>query len=323
MNRVLTREECKYISNNKEKSNPTCTVLLSAYNGEKYIEQQLNSILRQEGVDVSLIIRDDGSTDSTAEIINAYKKLYKNKIEIIRGKNVGIHESFRELLLQDHRSQYIAFADQDDIWDRDKLIIGISALSLFGANFYSCASRLIDSNNLELGSTTSDPEKYRFYMNGNSKILTPGAQGCTMILDNNFLTTIINRGVPSKYGHDTWIPIIAYYYDQSIYDPMPHMSYRQHDDSWTGNRSKKVKQLITETEHFLKGLKRYTPLAQDILQRYKDALSLYDLEVIMNISGNSLSFANRMKAIRKYQFGKYGIKENIIYRLYYLLHIQK
>ena len=82
---------------------PKVYVMMSACNGEKYIREQLDSILAQNYVDVCLAIRDDGSQDNTPEILNEYKNKYKN-INVERGKNIGYAKSFWTLLLSDRKS---------------------------------------------------------------------------------------------------------------------------------------------------------------------------------------------------------------------------
>ena len=115
-------------------------VLLSTYNGEKYLLEQLNSIFCQKGVDVSLLIRDDGSTDSTVEILNNIARV-KSNVEILTEKNVGFVRSFSNLILYVTNSlkyssfNYFAFADQDDIWLCNKLEKTISEIKSIKTKF--------------------------------------------------------------------------------------------------------------------------------------------------------------------------------------------
>ena len=98
-------------------------ILMSTYNGEKYLDEQIGSILAQEGVDVTLYIRDDGSSDRTAEIIKYYCKRYHN-VSFTQGENLGVGNSFMQLVYDAKDVyDYYAFADQDDIWLRDKLSV--------------------------------------------------------------------------------------------------------------------------------------------------------------------------------------------------------
>lgn len=96
-------------------------VLLSSYNGEKYISKQIESILNQLiDCDLTLIIRDDGSTDSTKKIINEY--LIKNdNVIFYEGSNVGYIKSFFSLIMNSGDFDFYALSDQDDIWQSNKL----------------------------------------------------------------------------------------------------------------------------------------------------------------------------------------------------------
>jgi rhamnosyltransferase len=96
-------------------------VLLSTYNGEAYLREQIDSILAQIDVSVELIIRDDGSKDSTVKIINEYKNQYVNVLILDSYKNLGPANSFMELLYASGDADYYAFAEQDDIWLPEKL----------------------------------------------------------------------------------------------------------------------------------------------------------------------------------------------------------
>ena len=100
------------------------TVFMSTYNGSRYLRDQINSILNQEGVHVKLVVRDDGSSDETLDVLNEYA----GKIVVISGINIGCEKSFLELLYSNFKSKYYAFADQDDIWVSDKLKTAIEKI---------------------------------------------------------------------------------------------------------------------------------------------------------------------------------------------------
>ena len=97
-------------------------VLMSSYNGEKYIEEQIESIIEQENVVVDLFIRDDGSTDKTKEIITRFQS---ENIHINLDYNIGVVKSFFELIKTADGYDYYALCDQDDVWDKDKLYVAI------------------------------------------------------------------------------------------------------------------------------------------------------------------------------------------------------
>ena len=96
-------------------------ILLSTYNGERFIKEQIDSILSQTFTDWRLIIRDDFSKDNTPLIIKEYSEKYPEKISILTSeKNLGCKSSF-ETLLRESKNDYVMFSDQDDIWLPDKV----------------------------------------------------------------------------------------------------------------------------------------------------------------------------------------------------------
>ena len=92
---------------------------MSTYNGQKYIRQQIDSILQQTNVEVNLLVRDDGSKDDTIKILDEYKQ--EGKLTYYTGPNLGPQLSFLNLLNNCPKADYYAFADQDDYWEKDKL----------------------------------------------------------------------------------------------------------------------------------------------------------------------------------------------------------
>lgn len=296
-----------------------CEVLLSSYNGQDYIRQQVDSILNQSDVDVYLTIRDDGSSDSTMSILHEFEKEYEGKVKIMQASNVGIHKSFADLINHAKGETYVAFADQDDIWDLDKLKIAIETLTRENADFYSSAARLVDSNLQPIGSTTSNLAENNHYQGTRSSILTPGTQGCTIVLTPKFFNDVVSHGLPDYYGHDTWITLVAYYTVKCVYDETPHMSYRQHDRSWTGNRKNKIQQKYKQFKFFISGMSRYSELANDILSKYSDHLSNEDRQVMEVLSKHKKSLKEKLLLLFDGSFSKYGFFRNLIFKFEILL----
>lgn len=107
-------------------------VLLACYNGEEYIREQIISILEQRNVDVTIYISDDGSTDSTLNIINKLKKKYPEKIYLFNGPKRGFAQNFLSLIRNEIVSgDFYAYSDQDDIWMDSKLEKGTAVLNKF------------------------------------------------------------------------------------------------------------------------------------------------------------------------------------------------
>ncbi len=207
---------------------PRVQVLLACYNGEKYIAQQLDSILGQTGVSVELMIRDDGSTDGTRDILADYDARF-DRIHVLYGENIGSNAGFFTMLsLAD--GEYVAFADQDDVWDADKLEIAVAALRAEEALLYCANKRLVD-------------EELKPIPGGSFPKLTPGFRGavvenictgCTLLMTRE-LADLICRHLPEHaIYHDWWCYLTATYYGKVVFDETPHMDYRQHANNQVG-----------------------------------------------------------------------------------------
>ena len=108
-------------------SDKKVAVLLSTYNGEKYVGAQIHSILTQTYKNLVLVVRDDGSKDKTVKIVKEFMENNSN-IKLVEGKNLGFIKSFFELLKYED-ADYYAFADQDDIWLPNKISLAVESLN--------------------------------------------------------------------------------------------------------------------------------------------------------------------------------------------------
>ena len=89
-------------------------ILLSAYNGEKYIREQIKSIINQTYSEIKIYVRDDGSKDQTPQILKEFAD--EGMIKLYLGENIGFVKSFLWLVKNCENADYYAFADQDDVW---------------------------------------------------------------------------------------------------------------------------------------------------------------------------------------------------------------
>ena len=104
-------------------------VLLATYNGEKYLKEQIESVLNQKDVEIELLVRDDCSDDETRNILKSYQD--KGLLKFYGEKRMNVPYTFFDLIDNAPEADYYAFCDQDDVWDNDKLITAINALSEF------------------------------------------------------------------------------------------------------------------------------------------------------------------------------------------------
>ena len=276
---------------------PTVCVMMSTYNGQKYIREQLDSILGQKDVNVSLFIRDDSSTDGTIEIIREYLK-YENVKLIAAAENLGACRSFLRLISTEIDCEYFALADQDDVWDEDKLAVAIKMLRTlpqYKPALYHSNLRVMDLNNNYIRTAHSEPQ---VEMNRYAFLAVAHATGCTCVY-NRKLAEIAWKTKPETYSmHDTWLYNAASMFGNVIYDFEPHMNYRQHESNAIGTPKKYMS---------LDGIKRQLhsyfdrtsqPRYQCALlmeEQWKDLMNSEQKHMVSMITGYRKSVVNQMK----------------------------
>ena len=198
------------------------TVLMSTYNGEKYLQEQLDSILNQKNVEVRLIVRDDGSIDRTREILFDYQKAYPNVHVILDNLKLYACMSFLSLITTISDDDYFALADQDDIWELDKLERAISMLKTIGEDQIS-----LYFSNLKIVDSTGKFYRYshdteRKLDNKYSSLLDNQMTGCTAVY-NRKLAEFVQGKMPERFSmHDTYLFIVAAFFGKTIYRVYGH-----------------------------------------------------------------------------------------------------
>lgn len=208
------------------------TILMSTYNGEKFLQEQLDSLYAQKGVKVSILVRDDGSTDSTISILDKNAKL--GLLLWYSGKNKKSALSFLDLIMKAPESDYYAFCDQDDIWSENKLI---RAIDLLEGNevpsLYYCGAILIDSANNYIGSLTPMliPDRFKGLSYGQSVL------GCTMVINYKLMKVIKEIHPKRILMHDAWIShVCQIIHGKIICDNNKYVFYRQHNNNVIGGK---------------------------------------------------------------------------------------
>lgn len=213
-------------------------VLLSSYNGEHYIRTQIDSILAQQcHIPFDLWVRDDGSSDSTTQILEQYAK--EGKLHWYTGDNLRPAKSFLDLVKHCPGYDFYAFADQDDFWKPEKLSRGIARLQeAAGPCLYFSNARMVDGSLNDMGRDVYKTNPYRDYY---TLVCEGGLLGCTMIFNRALAQLLQNAPVPEKLiMHDFYTVLVCDLFDGAvIYDPEATMLYRQHASNVVGmSRSK-------------------------------------------------------------------------------------
>lgn len=221
-------------------------VLMSSYNGEKYIEKQIRSVMGQSiAPQVTLRIRDDGSTDKTCKIIERLAEEYYGKIELIKGKNLGYNDSFFLLINEAGGYDYYSLCDQDDVWFSSKLEAAVQELDSQDDSMpllYASTSYLSGDDLRPYGQTRRKRKPFTIYNTAIQNI----CPGHTQVLNNALLKIIQEENVNSDrvYVYDSWITSQAVLYGKIIFNNSSFAYYRQHKKNQLGYGAGKIGQLF-------------------------------------------------------------------------------
>ena len=198
-------------------------VVMSTYNGEKYIKEQLDSILNQTYKNIDIVIRDDGSKDNTVKIIESYQKKFSN-IKLITGKNLGFIKSFFELLRL-VEADYYAYADQDDVWMPNKIELAVEELNKLDDRKPNMAFGNSDyyDENMNL---INEGEKYRKY-SFRMALFACVTQGMTMTINKTTRDFIVKNPPKTCFFHDWWTYLICIGMGNIAYSNVTVVKYRR------------------------------------------------------------------------------------------------
>ena len=220
-------------------NNNTCAILLASYNGESFLEEQLTFIQEQDYPHIKIFISDDGSVDRTQQIIQE-QIAASNKISIhLRpGPQKGYASNFISLLCApDIDADYFSFADQDDIWEPNKLSRAITQLEKIPAEtpaLYGARTQLIDSTGQKIGLSTLFNKKPSFQ----NALVQCIAGGNTMVMNKAARNLLMQTKDVSVLFHDWWAYLLVEGAGGTVfYDAHPTTLYRQHAGSTLGRNN--------------------------------------------------------------------------------------
>ncbi len=201
-------------------------VLMATYNGQEHLAEQLDSILSQEGVEVFVRVSDDCSTDNTFRILETYASEHDN-IEIIynsthQGKTRTIMQLVYDAPVEEF--DYIALANQDDIWLSGKLAAGTDHISANTSRpeLYYAGSVCIDARGRVIGDEFDGYEVCASHP-GSLLLVRNWALGCTMLMNGALVKLLRRRPVfDFARSYDTWIHAVALYCDGYVFCDLPH-----------------------------------------------------------------------------------------------------
>ncbi len=213
-------------------------VLLATHNGEKYVKEQIDSILNQSYENIQLFISDDASTDTTKEILKTYEQNKKVKI-FYQEQNLGYIRNF-EFLLEQVESDLYMLSDQDDVWKREKIEKSVEKLEKEDLDLVFGDLEVVDEN---LNTIYDSFDKYMKLSRKIEKCIDSYKMqylyncitGCTILSKKKYLEQILPLPKTSKYMvHDYWIGLIVSLNGNVGYLKETYIKYRQHGNNQVG-----------------------------------------------------------------------------------------
>jgi glycosyltransferase involved in cell wall biosynthesis len=209
---------------------PKISVAMTTYNGEKYLREQLDSILSQSYRIHEIVISDDCSTDNTSNILKEYAFRFHGLLHInFNVKNLGYTKNF-EKTIHLCTGDYIALCDQDDIWEKDKI------KNLFEQIGNNCIihsdARLIDKNGIIISNSYSRSTHKKIIPTIFDLLLRNYLTGCTTLFTKELYA--MSFPFPDDFYHDWWLAIVAANCNGIAYTSKPLIRYRQHDSNVIG-----------------------------------------------------------------------------------------
>lgn len=299
---------------------PMVDILLGTFNGEKHVSDQIESILNQSYPNFRLLIRDDGSTDSTMELVASYEDA---RIVVVKDKlgNVGVAENFR-ILLKHAESQYAMFSDQDDVWFEDKvkkMLDFISNNEKLNQPCLAYSPGVIVDSALEPGKNEVYTVKRAVPGLGGSLFLNGGIQGCAMIMNRPLYSKVIEQELFDWYMHDQAITLYAFCFGNVLFYQKPLFYYRQHDTNVIGYEQSSVAKTIVK--YFLQANNSFlirSKVRKSIRSFYelnKDKLSNIDRESLEDyISLGRIKMITFIRLTYKHKWNLHGSAFRLIFK---------
>ncbi|MDE6666801.1 MAG: glycosyltransferase family 2 protein [Clostridia bacterium] len=297
------------------------SIMMSTYNGEKFLREQLDSILAQnlpDGFSLKVIVRDDGSSDATLSILNEYCEKYSSVISYYTGDNLKPQRSFWHLLKNCPPSDFYAFSDQDDFWYPDKLARAIAALQaepnqniplLYTTNVMVADAELNPVAPMYSGKKHTDFAHMLIYNLSN---------GCTQVFNNCARDEFIKYDMDSNLVimHDRLADLLTAMFGKLIYGEEPSMLYRQHGNNAVGEQS------LGRFKSFIKRVKRFCGSSNSIrsdrsrmfLDLYGDRLTEEQKRLLWAVGYYKTDKKARKTLIKDKAFSK-GKKDDFFFHL--------
>lgn len=273
-------------------------ILMATYNGEKYLEQQIDSILNQSYTDFRLLISDDQSTDTTRDILNKYVAKDSRVVVFLQNKNLGVVKNF-EYLMQKVESEYFMFSDQDDIWQKDKIKKSMELMEKDNLDLVYTNLEVVNQD-LEMVHKSywklkGFEKKVKKYNNFESLYLNNYITGSTMLVKAKWLDKILPLPHKSAYIlHDYWTSLVVSKFGKIGYIEEPQVKYRQHVDNRIGSKRKS-----DEMKNFEQVRALFLDVKKDHFKTLIQNVDVFEEDKIKNLNKMAYQYFDDLKNGKK------------------------
>lgn len=303
-------------------------ILMSTYNGEKYLNEQISSIIDQRFKNWNLYVRDDGSTDRTCKIVKDFCEKDK-RIHLLPCDHQRLKpkNSFFSLL-EKVEADYYFFSDQDDVWKDNKLSCMLRYLNLKEPMVVYCGLQCTDSN---LSSISMKMNSMVGSLHGRNRFFANDIPGCTMAINNKTKELLFQGDYYNEdiIMHDWWLALIAQSFGKIIYVDKKLVYYRQHGNNTLGagkNRSY-IKKIISLRDIIVDQLEIVKETWNQTDVFYKSYNHLIDPNLkkfLINIvKAPRKNFLYRYKFFRNYKITSTSKSQFLLYRIIYICCLKR
>lgn len=299
-------------------------VLMSTYNGEKYINQQLDSVLEQDVTgqgQLQILVRDDGSTDATRQILDRYQA--EGKLQWYGGENLGPEKSFWHLMGSAPQGDFYAFCDQDDYWFKDKLSRAVALLEKEEKDKPLLYCGTFTATDRDLHPIHIRPSALNKYTDYAHSLIYSTAPGCTFVFNHCARLAAMAYDMQKNpvMIHD-WLlhRIVTINGGKMLYDAQSHIYYRQHGNNTIGAQDGGVKGLAARIRRFLTGSSRRvrSDCAKALLEIYGETVTPQVRSALDLVANYTVSPKKRRALLRDKRF-QTGTANDLFFRCLVML----
>jgi len=321
MTQELKMEENIDLANSAGESLPRVVIIMSVYNAEKYLSEQIDSILAQRGAQVFLYIRDDGSCDRTPKILEEYARK-DFRICFNRGANIGAMKSFMQALFDcPLKGDFFGFGDADDVWVPEKLeyTIGFIEKIICSHEAADCpvavsTKLMVVNERLERIGETQTPKLQLCFENALIETVTSGAS----IIMNKPAYDLIREYHPTHaVMHDAWVYLLITAFGVFDYGDRPTILYRQHDSNVTGT-AHGLKRRLGLRWHRIQSSSPYWAQAAEFATLFRLRLEPRKRKILDDYLCYRNSFASRLRFALYPSVKAQSMKANLFNRILFL-----